>query len=122
MSRLILAVAVAAIVLLVGAFVPVKGRTLVERWNAAPSASQFAERGWNEVVAAWDGLWGVKSPARTPPKATAKAGTQAARPTPKGSPSAAPAPEPVEHHTEADRDALDRIVAEHAKDPRPARR
>lgn len=122
MSRLIVAVAVAAIVLLVGAFVPVKGRTLVERWSTAPSVSQFAERGWNEVVAAWDGLWGVRSPARTPPKATAKAGTLAARPAPKGSTAATPSPEPVEHHTEADRDALDRIVAEHAKDTRPVRR
>ena len=94
MSRLLLAVAVAAILLLVGAFVPVNGKTLVDRWNAAsskPSSKAAASR---------------VSPA-----------ARQARP-----PGASPEkvlPEPVEHHTEADRDAVDRIVAEHAAD-RPA--
>ncbi len=121
MSRLILAAALAAILLLVGAFVPVNGRTLVERWNAAPSASSFAERGWNEVVAAWDGLWGVKRPpARPAPKVANRGGAPSGRPAPQPAP--ATAPEPVEHHTEADRSALDRIVAEHARDPKTVRR
>jgi hypothetical protein len=113
MSRLLLAAALAAILLLVFAFVPVNGKTLVERWNAAPSASQFAGRGWNEVVATWDSLWGTK-PASRP----------AARPAPaKGPAKTARAPEkappaPVEHHTDADRSAIERIVAEHAADGR----
>jgi hypothetical protein len=87
MSRLLLAVAVAAILLLVGAFVPVDGKTLVERWNGSPSPSRPAARS----VARSPG------PARTVPPAPEK-----------------PTPEPVEHHTEADRTAIDRIVAEHA--------
>ena len=94
MSRLLLAVAVAAILLLVGAFVPVNGRTLVDHWNA--SSARPSPKG---------------APARVTPVA------RQSRP-----PGTAPekvVPEPVEHHTDADRDALDRIVAEHAAD-RPA--
>jgi|APFre7841882590_1041340.scaffolds.fasta_scaffold12273_2 hypothetical protein len=94
MSRLLLAVAVAAILLLVGAFVPVNGKTLVDRWNA--SSARPSSKG---------------APARVTPVA------RQSRP-----PGTAPekvVPEPVEHHTDADRDALDRIVAEHAAD-RPA--
>jgi hypothetical protein len=114
MSRLLLAVAVAAILVLVGAFVPVNGKTLVERWNAAPSATQFADRGWNDLTARWDKLWGSKPAVKPAPKGTPSKGT-AARPAP---PRATP-PEPVENHSDEDRKALDRIVAEHAAD-RPA--
>jgi hypothetical protein len=120
MSRLLSAVAVAAILLLVAAFVPMGGKTLVERWNGAPSASAFAEKGWNEVVAAWDGLWGVKRPAKGPSRVASKGAPGAARPAPQP-PAARPEPDPVEHHTDADRKALDRIVADHARDPRPSR-
>jgi hypothetical protein len=94
MSRLLLAVAVAAILLLVGAFVPVNGKTLMDRWNAS-SARPSSKA----------------APGRATPVA------RQSRP-----PGAAPekvVPVPVEHHTDADRDALDRIVAEHAAD-RPA--
>jgi hypothetical protein len=121
MSRLLLAAAVAAILLAVGAFVPVNGKTLVERWNAAPSASQFAARGWSEVVTGWDRLWGVKPSGKPAPRQGAKS-TGAARTGQPGPTSGQkPALEPVEHHTEADRSAVDRIVAEHAAD-RPAPR
>ncbi len=123
MSRLLLALALAAIVLLVGAFVPVQGKTLVERWNAAPSTSTFVEKGWNEVVAAWDGLWGGK-PARKPSPAGGVSKPPASRPANPARTARAPervTPEPEEHHTDADRTALDRIVAEHAAD-RPAGR
>jgi hypothetical protein len=121
MSRLVPVLAVAAILLLVGAFVPVGGRTLVERWNGAPSASSFAEKGWNEVVDAWDGLWGVKRPAKGPSRVASKGAPGAARPAQQPATAARPGPEPVEHHTDADRKALDRIVAEHARDPRASR-
>ena len=89
MSRLLLAAAVAAILLAVAAFVPVKGKTLVERWNG-PSATRHVPR-----------------------TRTAQSGFP---------PGQKPAPEPVEHHTEADRSAVDRIVAEHAADPPAPRR
>jgi hypothetical protein len=117
MSRLLVAVAVAALLVLVGAFVPVGGRTALERWNGAPSASGFAERTWNDVVAAWDGLWGVKPAARPSPRPSPKGAQAAARPS--GAPTA---PQPVENHTDEDRKALDRIVAEHARDARPGKR
>jgi hypothetical protein len=94
MSRLLLAVAVAAILLLVGAFVPVNGKTLVDRWNA--SSARLSSKG---------------SPARVTPVARQSR--------PSGTVPEKVVPEPVEHHTDADRDALDRIVAEHAAD-RPA--
>jgi hypothetical protein len=120
MSRLLLAVAVAAILFLVGAFVPMGGKTLVERWNGAPSVTQFAERGWNEVVGGWDRMWGVKPAPKPSPRQAAKGSGN--RATPSGvTPARKPDPEPVEHHTEADRSAIDRIVAEHAAD-RPAPR
>jgi len=97
MSRLLLAVAVAAILVLVGAFVPVNGKTLVERWSGAPAA---------------------RSASRPGPKGATSAKT--ARPGPATAPK--PAPEPVEHHTDADRTAIDRIVAEHAAEAAPPRR
>ena len=97
MSRLLLAAAVAAILLAVGAFVPVKGKTLVERWNGASSTRPVPRPG-------------AKGPSGS---RTAQAGLP---------PGQKPAPEPVEHHTEADRSAVDRIVAEHAADPPAPRR
>ena len=97
MSRLLLAAAVAAILFLVGAFVPFDGRTLVERWNGAP-ASRVSQRPATKGA----------SPARQGP-GSAAAGQKRA-------------PQPVEHHTEEDRSAIDRIVAEHASDrPAPGR-
>jgi hypothetical protein len=97
MSRLLLAAAIAVIILLVGAFVPVGGKTLVERWNGPPTA---------------------RSAPRPGPKGPS--GSRAAQ---SGLPPAQkPAPEPVEHHTEADRSAIDRIVAEHAAEAAPPRR
>jgi len=96
MSRLLLVVAIAAIVLLVGAFVPVGGKTLVERWNGASAVRPVAR-----------GPGSAPSPSRP----GAAAGTPARRPT----------AAPVEHHTEADRSAIDRIVAEHAAEPPAAR-
>jgi hypothetical protein len=97
MSRLLLAAAVAAILVLVGAFVPWNGRTLVERWNGAP-ASRTSQRAAPRTA----------SPARTAPGPA--------------TPGQKRAPEPVEHHTEEDRRAIDRIVAEHAADPPAPRR
>ena len=95
MSRLLLAVAVAAILFLVGAFVPMNGKTLIERWNGASTAAS-----------------------RTGPKGPTPARTAQAT----GGPAQKRPPEPVEHHTEADRSAIDRIVTEHAADPPAPRR
>lgn len=122
MSRLLLAVWLLAVLLLVGVFVPVNGKTVVERYGAAPSAGQFAGRGWSGLVASWDRLWGVTPAPKPVPRVAAK-GTESARGAPpSAAPAARPIPEPVEHHTAEDRSALDRIVAERAHDKEPPRR
>jgi hypothetical protein len=123
MSRLLLAAAVAAVLALVGAFVPVNGKTLVERWNAAPSAKQFADRGLAELTSGWDRMWGTRPAPKPASRGAPARGAATANPSrPPGTPADKGTPEPVEHHTDADRSALDRIVAEHAADPPPPRR
>lgn len=85
------------------AWAPVHGRTLLDRWRAAPDASAFVSRGYDEVKAA---IAGRERP-RTPQKATR------AQKSP-GRPAAARPGRPTESHTDEDRAALDRIVVEHA--------
>lgn len=80
------------------AFVPVGGRTVLDRWNDSRGAADFASKGWGEVAVA-TGL-------RDPP--AKKSAARAARP-------AAKRPPPVERVTDADRAALDRLVSEHAE-------
>ncbi len=89
MIRLVLKLALAAAaVWAVWSFVPLEGRTLAQRWKAAPTAQAFVERGWAEITGA---------PAK--PQAQARPGPAArARPT--------------EGHSEADRREVDRLVAE----------
>lgn len=84
----------AAVVWALWTFVPVKGRTLEDRWKAAGSFSRFAEAGWAEVRGA----------------------RPAARPQARQKP--APRERPTEGHTDADRRALDRILNEHLPDGR----
>ena len=86
-------------------FVPLRGRTVLDRWNAAPSASAFAARGWREGKVAL----GLEKEAA---KASRAQGSRPARPAPaQGSRPQAP----VEHHSADDQAALDRIVAESAR-------
>jgi hypothetical protein len=90
MIRLALKLAFAAAALwAVWSFVPLRGRTLAERWHAAPNASAFAEHGWAELSG------GSRAP--TKPQARQKP---------------PPAQRPAEGHTEADRKAVDRILSE----------
>jgi hypothetical protein len=84
----------AAVVWALWTFVPIKGRTLAERWQAAGSFSAFAESGWAEV----------------------SGGRPAPRPQARQKP--APRERPTEGHTEADRRALDRILNEHLPERR----
>lgn len=90
------------------AFVPVGGRTLLARWQAARSPSILVARTWTEIEQAFGKLAGRTGGTPAPSRAQARA---AARP-PAGSPSRTP---PVERHTDADRSAVDAIVAEHAR-------
>jgi len=74
--------------------VPIHGRTLDARWSAAGSLGAFARAGWAELDLA---LSADPKPA----------------PAPKGKPGAPT--RPTEAHTEKDRQAVDKIVAEHLR-------
>jgi hypothetical protein len=94
MIRLALKLALAAGALwAVWTFVPVRGRTLAERWRAAPSAAAFVERSWDEAAQAFAG-----KPSK--PQAQARQ-----KPAP-------PAQRPTEGHTESDRKAVERLLSE----------
>jgi hypothetical protein len=92
MLRLALKLALAsAAVWALWTYVPIRGRTLADRWNAAPTTPAFLERGLAELT-------GRKAAAR-PARPQARAQRRDAR------------ERPTEGHTEADRRAIDRIVA-----------
>jgi hypothetical protein len=100
MLRLLVKLALAAAaVAAVLAFVPVGGRTVAARWRSARTPSEFVDRAWGELRAAVAEAPGDRSPAR--PHART------------GPPPAPGRTRPAEKHTEADREAVDRIVAEH---------
>jgi hypothetical protein len=81
-----LALAAAAVVA-VWRWVPIDGRTLAERWEGAGSFSAFARRGLDELARAGE---------PPPPRARRQVARE----------------RPVERHTEADRRALDRLLAD----------
>lgn len=80
------------------AFLPLRGRTVLDRWQSAPSAGQFAARSWREVAV----VAGLEHPPARRPAA------------PRTPPAQAPRTAPSERHTDADRAALERVVSEHA--------
>ncbi|MBI5067018.1 MAG: hypothetical protein HZB56_02180 [Deltaproteobacteria bacterium] len=82
------------------ALVPVDGRTVLDRWQAARGPGDFVSRSWREIAVAT----GLQEPPRRP---AAQARTPASQ---KGQ-------KPVEHHTDADRAALDRLVNDRAGRP-----
>jgi hypothetical protein len=87
MIRLALKLAfAAAAVWAVWTFVPVRGRTLAQRWEAHPTVSGFADAAWAELEAA-----------RSQARAARPAGRE----------------RPTERHTEADRREVDRLLSEH---------
>jgi hypothetical protein len=101
--RLLVKLALAAGALwAVWSFVPVGGRTVEERWRTAPSAQAFALRGWSEIVARVRG----GDPARRAP----------ARPDPRAARPPARDARPAEGHTDSDRRAVDRLVADRLRE------
>ncbi len=103
---LVVLTALAALV----AFLPIGGRSVLERWRAARSPAAFVEKGWQELKAGASGLLGQEPESR---RSGAERSARASRPT---APRTAPKPgKPVEHHSEADREAVDEIVAKHVK-------
>ncbi len=96
MLRLLRWSAALAALAAMAAFVPVGGRTVLDRWRSARTPAEFASRALGEIGRALGRPW------REPP-APGRARPRALR------------DPPVEHHTEADRDELDAIVAERAR-------
>jgi hypothetical protein len=103
MLKLLFALALAGALALAALFVPLRGSTVVERWKAAPDVASFAARGWRDVKVAC----GLAKDSAHAARAQAAHPGRPARP-------ARTAP-PSEAHSERDRAALDRIVAEHAR-------
>ncbi|HEX9307155.1 MAG TPA: hypothetical protein VF894_06665 [Anaeromyxobacter sp.] len=98
MIRLALKLAFAAAALwAVWTFVPVRGRTLAERWHAAAGPADFLERGIAEATGAAAGKAAAKPQARQKP---------------------AVAQRPTEAHTDADRRAVERILADRLDEKR----
>ncbi len=98
----VVAAALAAVV----AYVPVGGRTVLERWRASSGPGDFAARTLAELQA------GGRRLLRGSPPASRETQSRTA---PRPASPARPGQAPAEHHTEADRKALDAIVAEHAR-------
>ncbi len=87
MIRLLLKLALAAAaVWAVWTFVPVRGRTLAQRWEANPSVVAFGEAAWAEL----------RGPTRPPAHGARPGGRE----------------RPTEGHTEADRREIDRLLSE----------
>jgi len=79
------------------ALVPVRGRTVLERWRVARGPADFVSRSWQEAAAA-AGLSGPQA-GKPPARASRQDGRRA---------------EPTERHTAADRAEIERIVSERA--------
>jgi hypothetical protein len=103
MLRLIAKLALASAVLAaLWLWVPVRGRTLADRWDRAGSFTAFVERGWKELRGeppkpAQERRSTVRSQAR---------GTGASR------------ARPTEGHTDTDKRELDRVLAEELSEHR----
>ncbi len=108
MARLLRWTVVASAAAAVVAFVPLGGHTLLERWRASRGPGDFAARVLGELEQGGRRL--LRGPAGPAREAQARA---APHPSTRARPGHASAP--AEHHTEADRKAVDAIVVEHAR-------
>ncbi len=104
MLKLALAALVAFALAALVAFLPLRGRTVLARWRAATGPVELVERGTLELKAAWSGA----------PEGSRRGGSTPAQPArPAGS---RPEALPAEQHSAQDREAVDRLVAEHARE------
>ncbi len=92
-----------AAVAAIWAFVPFGGRTLSDRWEASRSPVDFLERTWADMKGPGQQPERPRPPARSP-----RAQARAAQPATGRAPA-----QPAEGHTDADRRALDQLVADH---------
>ncbi len=89
------------------ALVPLRGKTVLQRWVAAPTAAEFTARGWQEAKVAL-GLEPERARTR-PARAQAQRPARPAAPRPMRRPA-----QPTEDHTDGDRAGLERVLAERA--------
>ncbi len=104
MLKLVLLLVVLTAAAGAAALAPIHGRTVLERWQAASGPADFLERGWAEAKASLTGSDRGRSSTR---QRIAHADKPPARVDRKA--------RPTERHSDADRAALDRIIAEHAQ-------
>ena len=115
--------AVAALVFLL----PLRGRTLADRYRSAGAPGAFVTRLWAELRGEGTPGHPGKHPGRRSPSSQAGGRTDA-DPTDADQPDGArtdgerpvegrPGAGPTERHTDADRQALDRLVGDHLADP-----
>ncbi len=90
---------------LAAALVPLRGRTVLARWQSAPSAGAFIARAMEEASAAHHGRPSSVPTMQRPARGAAPAAAGAAE----------PGNHPAEGYTEDDRAELDRIVAKAAR-------
>lgn len=105
MLRVLFGLMLCAALAAAAALVPLRGRTVLDRWRAAPDPAAFASRSWHEGKVAL----GLEP---EPPRAAAR--PKPARPARPPARVTRPAT-PTEQHTEADRAALERMLADRAQ-------
>ncbi len=103
MLRFLFGLAILAALAAAIALVPMRGRTVLDRWNASHSTRDFLERGYRETKLAMGIGAEDPRPGRAHSPRLAKPQARPARP-----------PTPTEQHSAEDRAELDRIVTEHA--------
>lgn len=120
MLKLVAALALVG-ALAAGVFVlPLHGRTVADRWNAASGPASFAQNAWDEARRAVDGdrRHDVPAPSTLPGGRTARAKVtkrqDGARAASAGADRPA-APLPVERHTDEDRAAIDRLLSDRSR-------
>lgn len=114
MVKLVVAL-VAVGALAAGVFLaPVRGRTVMDRWSAAPDAGAFARNAWREARAA---LGDDARPPPEPASALPQADRRRSRPSSDDARrrSRTTAQHPAEHHSAEDRAALDRLLSERSQ-------
>ena len=99
-----------------GVFVtPIQGRTIADRWSAAPTPSAFATGVWDEgrrvVIEGRRAATADRRELVSAPSPLTAPSRRGAAPRATGSPK----PMPTEHHTPEDRAALDRLLSERSQ-------
>lgn len=110
MVKLVATLAVAGAIAACVFLLPIRGRTMSDRWNAAPDAAAFARGAWDEGRAA---IGADRSAAPERPRPQAKPGPAPASRA--AGRRAGDGARPAEHLTHEDRASLDRLLTERSR-------